>query len=86
MIMAKEDVDQRITFSKSLITKFPNITLHSKLRDAHLYIFKHWVLDLIVERKSISSIKEDLLPLLVKAQSSNTPIKEFQEKSIKTQF
>jgi translation initiation factor eIF-2B subunit gamma len=44
MIMAKEDVDQRISFSKSLITKFPAINLHSKLRDAHLYIFKHWVL------------------------------------------
>lgn len=84
MIVAKDDVDQRISFTKSLITKFPVIDVHSQLRDAHLYIFKRWVLDLISERKTIASIKDDLLPLLVKCQAytGDVPLREFKERSI----
>jgi translation initiation factor eIF-2B subunit gamma len=38
------------------------------LQDAHLYIFKHWVVDLIKEKEKISSIRQDLVPLIVKCQ------------------
>jgi translation initiation factor eIF-2B subunit gamma len=42
--------------------------LHINLQDAHLYIFKHWVLDVINEKEKISSIRQDLVPLIVKCQ------------------
>lgn len=38
------------------------------LQDAHLYIFKHWVLDVIKEKEKISSIRQDLVPLIIKCQ------------------
>jgi hypothetical protein len=33
-----------------------------------LYIFKHWVLDVIKAKEKISSIREDLVPLIIKCQ------------------
>lgn len=42
--------------------------LYSGLRDSHLYIFKHWVLELLVKNKGIASIKNDLVPLLLECQ------------------
>ncbi|RUP21019.1 hypothetical protein BC936DRAFT_139220, partial [Jimgerdemannia flammicorona] len=48
--------------------RFPRVTLHTKLRDAHLYIFKRWVIDLIAAKENLSSVRTDLIPLLVKCQ------------------
>ena len=46
----------------------PVVDVNMRLDWAHLYIFKHWVLQLLVERKNLSSIQHDLVPLLVKSQ------------------
>lgn len=54
-----------------MLTKFPTVHFHSQLRDAHLYIFKHWVLDLVV-KKELVSIKNDLVPLLLECQHRKT--------------
>ena len=48
--------------------RFPRINIHTTLQDSHLYIFKRWVIDLITQRKAISSVREHLVPLLVKCQ------------------
>ena len=48
--------------------RHPLVNVYSNLYLAHLVVFKHWVIHLINERKSISSIQRDLLPLLVKNQ------------------
>ena len=45
--------------------------LYSGLRDSHLYMFKHWVLELLVRNKGIASIKNDLVPLLMECQYRN---------------
>ena len=42
--------------------------LYSGLRDSHLYVFKYWVLELLMKNKSIASIKNDLVPLLLECQ------------------
>ena len=82
MLTSKDDVDQRINVSLNILKKFPVLDIHTKLRDAHLYVFKKWVLELVVQKKNISSIKEDLMPLLVKYQSNprHGPLKEIMEK------
>lgn len=42
--------------------------MHTDLYDAHLYIFKRWVLDMVMDKENIVSISEDLVPMLVKCQ------------------
>lgn len=44
------------------------VNVHTTLRSAHLYFFKHWVLRLLAERPQLHSVQRDLLPLLVRAQ------------------
>eukprot|EP01129_Flabellula_baltica_P004706 TRINITY_DN1660_c0_g1_i1.p1 TRINITY_DN1660_c0_g1~~TRINITY_DN1660_c0_g1_i1.p1 ORF type:complete len:441 (+),score=104.52 TRINITY_DN1660_c0_g1_i1:33-1325(+) len=58
-----------ITVKKSVLRKFPNVKIYSKLRDAHLYAFSNWTLDFLEKHQSlIQSIKSDFIPLLVRAQ------------------
>jgi translation initiation factor eIF-2B subunit gamma len=38
------------------------------LQDAHIYIFKRWVIEFIKKNKKISSLRTDLLPVLAKMQ------------------
>lgn len=54
--------------SKALLKRRTNFVLHSDLYDPHLYVFSHWVLDLLQEKKYIASIKADLIPHLVRRQ------------------
>ena len=62
------DVDEKIELKAGLLKKFPVIDLHTNYKDVHLYLFKRWVIDFIFEKKKISSIKNDLVPLLLKCQ------------------
>ncbi|KAF9915934.1 hypothetical protein BX616_005033 [Lobosporangium transversale] len=55
----------------SLLEKHPVMNISRLLQDAHLYVFKRWVIDLIAEvsnKRTMASIKEHVLPLLVKSQ------------------
>ncbi|KAI9310687.1 nucleotide-diphospho-sugar transferase [Dichotomocladium elegans] len=60
--------DDDFSMRMSLLKKFPRVRVHTNLYDAHLYIFKRWVLDMVVDKEKISSISEDLIPMLVKCQ------------------
>lgn len=54
--------------ARSLLNKFSQVHLHSTLRDAHLFIFKTSVLAQILLNNNITSIKNDLVPLLLESQ------------------
>ncbi|KAI8094462.1 nucleotide-diphospho-sugar transferase [Thamnidium elegans] len=60
--------DDDFSMRMSLLNKFPRVRVHTDLQDAHLYIFKRWVIDMLVEKENITSISKDLIPLLVKCQ------------------
>lgn len=62
------DVDEEFSIRKSLLWKFPRVTVHTELRDAHLYILKSWVLDFIVRNETMCSLKDDVIPTLIKTQ------------------
>ncbi|EPX75310.1 translation initiation factor eIF2B gamma subunit [Schizosaccharomyces octosporus yFS286] len=62
------DIGGDLSLRMSLLWKHPNITLHTNLVDSHIYVFKHWIMDLIREKENISSISSDLIPYLVKCQ------------------
>jgi translation initiation factor eIF-2B subunit gamma len=44
------------------------MTVETALQDAHVYIFKRWVIDLITSNEKIASLRGDLLPMLAKMQ------------------
>ncbi|XP_069769182.1 translation initiation factor eIF2B subunit gamma-like, partial [Narcine bancroftii] len=52
----------------------PRVHIKTALVDAHLYCLKKWVLDFLVENKSFTSIRGELIPYLVRKQfaSPNT--------------
>ncbi|KAJ3288962.1 hypothetical protein HK104_007836 [Borealophlyctis nickersoniae] len=76
MIKPKDEVDDAgLPVRTSVLRKFPRTRIHVNLRSAHAYILKHWVLDLIVKNKSISSVRTDLLPALVECQSRRSAAK-----------
>ncbi|KAI9594461.1 nucleotide-diphospho-sugar transferase, partial [Syncephalis fuscata] len=52
----------------TMMWKYPRVRLYANLLDAHVYIFKRWVLDYLADQPRITSLREDLLPALVKMQ------------------
>ncbi|XP_077981499.1 translation initiation factor eIF2B subunit gamma-like [Glandiceps talaboti] len=68
MLESEADVEDSISVKVSLLKQYPRINIKTKLLDAHLYIMKKWIVDFLAEHKSISTIKGELLPYLVKKQ------------------
>ncbi|KAI8842552.1 nucleotide-diphospho-sugar transferase [Chytridium lagenaria] len=68
--------DEELPIRIPLLEAFPIVKVHTKLRDAHMYIFKHWILDLIAAKPKISNIRRDLIPVLLKAQYSGKFMKK----------
>ncbi|KAJ3104185.1 hypothetical protein HDU97_009440 [Phlyctochytrium planicorne] len=68
--------DDELPVRISMLDTFPVVKVHTKLRDAHLYIFKRWVLDLLAAKPRIKNVRRDLIPFLLKAQHSD----KFSEK------
>jgi translation initiation factor eIF-2B subunit gamma len=62
------DVHESLDVRTSLLWRYPRMNVTTTLQDAHIYIFKRWVLDLIVKNEKISSLRTDLLPVLAKMQ------------------
>lgn len=67
------DIEDNLEIRQSLLKKYPNVTLYTNMLNAHLYVFKKWVIDLIVEKKNISSLQGELVPLLVSSQWRSSP-------------
>jgi len=70
-VASKTDYSSELPFRMNLLQKFPVMDLYTNLRDAHLYIFKQWIFDLLLQKKNISSIRGELVPLLVRCQSAS---------------
>ncbi len=47
---AEADIDN-IELKISVLKRYPNMVLTTKLQDAHLYIVKKWLIDYIIENK-----------------------------------
>ncbi|XP_065827922.1 translation initiation factor eIF2B subunit gamma-like isoform X2 [Oscarella lobularis] len=69
---AQADLDEEVVIRKSMLERFPSFTIYTRLVDAHLYLMKKWVVDFLGENKSLSSIKGELLPYLVRKQFVRT--------------
>uniref|UniRef100_A0AAY5L1B9 Translation initiation factor eIF2B subunit gamma n=1 Tax=Esox lucius TaxID=8010 RepID=A0AAY5L1B9_ESOLU len=88
LYMANEaDLDQGLVIRKSIMKKHPRMHIKTGLVDAHLYCLKKSVVDFLADNKSISSIRGELVPYLVRKQfskSTNSPkIKDEADQNLK---
>lgn len=80
LFMANEaDLDEELVIKGSILQKHPRIRFHTGLVDAHLYCLKKYVVDFLMENKSISSIRSELIPYLVRKQFSSASSQQGQE-------
>ncbi|KAJ1978853.1 Translation initiation factor eIF-2B subunit gamma [Dimargaris cristalligena] len=61
-------VKEALNLRMPLLRKFTRLNLVTHLQDAHIYVCKKWILDLVVQKKELTSFQKDVLPLLVRAQ------------------
>lgn len=62
------DLEDNLVLPKSLLKQHCDLTINTNLVDAHIYIFAHWVLELLEHKKHLTTIKGDLLPHLARSQ------------------
>ncbi|XP_019336284.2 translation initiation factor eIF-2B subunit gamma [Alligator mississippiensis] len=85
LFMANEaDLDEELIIKRSILQKHPRIHIRTGLIDAHLYCMKKCVVDFLAENKSITSIRSELVPYLVRKQFS-CPTSSQQEQDNKEQ-
>lgn len=60
--------DGKLGISASLLRAQPHLQVHTDLVDAHIYIFSHWVLEVLEAKPNFASAKFELLPYLVRKQ------------------
>ncbi|KAM3604713.1 uncharacterized protein V6R79_015231 [Siganus canaliculatus] len=73
LFMANEaDLEDGLSIRNSIMKKHPRMLIKTGLVDAHLYCLKKAVVDFLVDNKSISSIRGELVPYLVRKQFSKT--------------
>nr|XP_033771766.1 translation initiation factor eIF-2B subunit gamma [Geotrypetes seraphini] len=71
LFMANEaDLDNELVVKKSILQKHPRIHVKTSLLDAHLYCLRKSVVDFLVENKSITSLRSELIPYLIRKQFS----------------
>ncbi|KIK85029.1 hypothetical protein PAXRUDRAFT_696944 [Paxillus rubicundulus Ve08.2h10] len=63
-----EDLELRM----SLLSRYPQVKLSSKLQDSHVYVCKREVLDALQRKTRIDSLREDFLPWLCKVHYQTT--------------
>lgn len=64
------DFDDTVSMPRRLLRKHPHISMFSQLTDAHLYIIRKWVIDYLAYEKSFSTLKGEMIPYIIKKQSS----------------
>ncbi|KAF5287809.1 hypothetical protein FQR65_LT12177 [Abscondita terminalis] len=67
-LASASDFEGSVSLPKALIRKHTNITMHSTLMDSHVYVLKNWIIEYLVEDTSISTIKGELLPRIIRKQ------------------
>ena len=76
LFTAEADVEEdEVSMGAKMMRSVGAFTVNTNLLDGHLYIMRKWVCDYIISDRNISTIKGELLPIIVKKQFSK-PSKE----------
>ena len=65
---ADDGSEEHLSIPRSFLKRWSNFSISKFLKDSHLYIFSKWVIDLLVQKPDIHSIKSDLVPFLIDSQ------------------
>lgn len=76
LLNSEADFEEEIPMKLSLLRRNPVIQVYSNLVDGHVYIMKKWLLDYLADNEHISTLKGELLPVLVKKQYQNQKTQE----------
>jgi len=78
LLASEADLDDTLTLRKTVLREHPNIRIHTKLLDAHFYIFDKWVCDFISHDDRFTSVRGEVLPYLVNQQFSKKTLRPFK--------
>lgn len=67
------DFEEEITLKSSFLKKCPFVKLRNDLTDCHMYFLKKWIFDFLLNKKSMSTLKGDLIPYLINKQFAKPP-------------
>ncbi|KAJ1564649.1 hypothetical protein HK096_006947, partial [Nowakowskiella sp. JEL0078] len=68
-ITSSADIEDTMKLRMSMLKRYPKLRIHTQLHDAHVYIFKKWIIDYIASCKSpVGSLRAEFLPLLLRCQ------------------
>jgi translation initiation factor eIF-2B subunit gamma len=70
MIKEKRNAGDLIDVRRCILNKYPSVSIQTDLNDCHLYVMSRWVLGILESRPSITSLKADLVPYLLRKQYS----------------
>lgn len=57
LLASTSDFETHFTTQRALHVKYPRITSHTDLIDAHVYIMKKWTIDYLKTQPTISSLR-----------------------------
>ncbi|KAK7872809.1 hypothetical protein R5R35_011927 [Gryllus longicercus] len=69
-LASASDFEETLSLPRSLLRKHQHLTIHSQLVDSHLYVLRHWIVQYLIQEKSFTTLKGELLPYIVKKQLS----------------
>lgn len=72
-IQPLETLEEDLELRMGLVASHPTLSLSTRLLDAHVYVFRRTVLDLLATRRSkdLTSVREQFVPWLVKGAWQN---------------
>ncbi|EKM54376.1 uncharacterized protein PHACADRAFT_174871 [Phanerochaete carnosa HHB-10118-sp] len=62
---------EELELTMSLLTRYPRAKMSASLQDAHVYVCKRSVLDILQEKSDFDSFREEFIPWLCKPQYSS---------------
>lgn len=68
------DYEESFDVSGRLLRKFGRVCMFTRLLDSHIYVMKRWVVDFLANSRHFGTIKNELLPYLVKKQLSKPKV------------
>jgi len=68
LMQAAADIEGKLVIPKETLRHSPSFKIHRDLTDAHAYVFAHWTLSLLSQKRSLSSIKSEFVPFLIEHQ------------------
>uniref|UniRef100_A0A1B0CMN9 Translation initiation factor eIF2B subunit gamma n=1 Tax=Lutzomyia longipalpis TaxID=7200 RepID=A0A1B0CMN9_LUTLO len=68
------DFEEKFDVPGKLLRKFGRFAMFTRHPDSHIYVMKRWIIDFLANSRNFGTIKNELLPFLVKKQLSKPKV------------